>query len=114
MQSDVPGTFAAHGKAAQQDALVIDIEALLHCRDRFEHIGLPCPMPASSVDAAKQIHLNLPLIGHGCITGRARFQEAVDEFRFRGVILPPVQPDIQARWLRGIVVGGKRDVIRLN
>jgi hypothetical protein len=54
VQRDVPGAFTAHGEAAEDHALVVDLEALLDRRDGFEDVGLPRPVPAGAVDRPKQ------------------------------------------------------------
>ena len=113
VQRDVPRAFAAHREAAQQDALVVDLEALLDRRDAFENVRLARPVPAGAVDPAEQIHLDLPLVGHRHIARPERLL-AENEFRFRGVVLPAVHPYVEPRRFGRVVAFGQRDGVRLH
>src|SRR5215472_77426 len=75
MQRDVPRALPTLRKAADDNALVVDIEALLDSRDRLEHVHLAGPVPAGAIDAAETIELDLSLVGHGRIAGRPRPQK---------------------------------------
>jgi hypothetical protein len=46
MQRNMPRAFAALREAAEDDALVVDLEALFDGRDAFEDIVLAAEMPA--------------------------------------------------------------------
>ena len=69
MQRDVPGAFAALREAAQDDALVVDVEAFLHGGDGLEDVHFAGPVPARAVDAAEAIELDLSLVGDGWVPG---------------------------------------------
>src|SRR5438132_754432 len=49
VEGDVPCAFAAHGEAAQQDALAVDVKALPDGSDGFKDVGFTGPMPAGAV-----------------------------------------------------------------
>ena len=95
MQRDMPRAFATLRESAEDDALVVDIEALLHGGDGLEDVHFAGPMPARAIDAAEAIELDLSLVGDRRVAGRPWVQEAVDELGFGGVVLPAVQPDVE-------------------
>src|SRR5262249_36765134 len=111
MQRDVPRALPTLRKAADEDALAVDVEALLDSGDRFEHVHLAGPVPAGAIDAAETIQLDLSLIGHGRIARPARREKSVDELSLCGVVLASVQPDVETRWLRGIVILRQCDAV---
>src|SRR6185503_5160573 len=82
MQRDVPCAFAALGEAAEDDALVVDVESLLDGRDRLEDIHLAGPMPTGAIDAAEATELNLPHIRHRRIAWSPAVKKAVNELGF--------------------------------
>ena len=113
VQRDVPRALAAHRESAQHDALVVDLEALLHGRDRLEHVRLAGPVPARAVDPAEAIQLDLAVVGHRALPGRTFVKEKMNS-ALRRVVLPAVQPDVEARRLRRVVVLRQRDSVRLH
>ena len=110
----MPCALAAHRKTAEHDALVIDIETLLHRCDGLEDIRFSGPVPAGAIDAAEAIELNLALIGHRRVPRRPGVQKVENELRFGRIVLPAVQPHVQAGWPGGIVIRRQRDAVRLN
>ena len=48
MQREVPPAFATLGESAEDDALVVNVEALLHRGNGFENIHFASPMPAGA------------------------------------------------------------------
>src|ERR1035438_2192963 len=111
MQRDVPGALAALRETANDNPLVVDLEALLDRGDAFEHIGLAAEMPSLAVDAAEQVDLNLPLAGH---SARAIILLSEYEFALSGIVLAAVQPHVEPRGFFGVVIIGKRDGVRLH
>src|SRR5207248_309711 len=113
VQRDMPRPLATHGKASQQDALTIDVEALLDRCNCLEHIRFTSPVVACAIYAAEYIELDLPMVGHRR-SARARVGEPKQEFRFSGLVLAAVHPHVQPRGLGGIVRSGQRYAIRLH
>ena len=109
MQRDMPGAFATLRESAQDDALVIDLEALLDRGDGLEHVHFASPMPAGAVDASKTIELYLALVGDVSLAfGRKKI---VDELGFSGRVLPAVQPDVKSRGFAGIIIRRQRHAV---
>src|SRR3954471_14845989 len=114
MQRDMPGSFATLRETANDDAIVVNIEALLHGGDGLEDVPFAGPMPAGAVDAAEAIELDLSVVGDGRIAGHFAIEKAINELGFGGVVLTAVQPDVESRGLGGIVVFRQCDAIREN
>ncbi len=58
--------------------------------------------------------MNLSLIGHGRVPRRPGVQKIENELGFRRIVLPAVQPHVQAGRLGGIVILRQRDAVGLN
>ena len=114
MQRDMPGPFATLRESAEDDALVVDVEALLHGGDGLEDVHFAGPMPAGAIDAAKAIELDLSVVGDGRVAGPLAVQEAVNELGLGGVVLTAVQPDVETSRFGGIVVFRQRHAVREN
>jgi hypothetical protein len=69
-------------------------------------------MPAGAIDAAEAIELDLSVVGD--ISRPPAVKEAVDEFRFDGVVLSSVQPDVKTSRLGWIVIFRQRHAVREN
>ena len=62
VESEVPGAAAAHGEAAERDALGIDVVVLAHALDGFEDFGLAGPA-IGDIGAAENVELDEFVIG---------------------------------------------------
>ena len=89
------------------------LKRFLTACDPLENVGLARPMPARAVDAPEQVELDLSLVGHRRIPRPERLL-AENEFRFRGVVLPPVHPDVEPRRFCWVVAFRQRDGVRLH
>lgn len=101
-------------ESAQDDAIVVNVESLLHRGDGLDDIHFSRPMPARSIDATEAIELDLSVVGDGRIARTPAVEVAVNQLGFGGVVLAPAQPDVEAGRLAGIIVFRQRDSVGKN
>src|SRR5664279_4413584 len=107
----MPRTLSALRKAAEDDALVIDMEPLLDGGDGFKDVHFAGPMPARAIDAAKAIELDLSLVGDRRVAGSTGPQEAINELGLGGIVLPSMQPDVEPGRFGWVVICRQRNAV---
>ena len=90
MDGELPTGSAAHGEAADDDAIVVDGVTFLHVGERFEEIDLAGEFVGIAIAT---VEMEDESVGRSEFTGR--LQAVVNEFEFGEFLVTAVKPGVE-------------------